>query len=122
MIYAFWVTMPKAGQLALIHPKRKSRQKRTLNILHALLEDLVQNLRVLQLLLDLGNDAGRELLLLAHLDLALVADPRVEHVLGLVRQSSLLLHLVGLGLELSGLLSCSLASDLPVWANNKNMP
>ena len=47
----------------------------TLNIGNALLENLLQDLGVLQLLLDLGDDAGSELLLLPLLDLALVADP-----------------------------------------------
>lgn len=77
---------------------------RTLNICHALGEDLLQHLGVLELLLDLGNDALRQLALLALLDLALVADPGVEDGLGLSSQSSLLLELVGLGLELGGLL------------------
>lgn len=47
----------------------------TLNVSNALLKDLVKGLGVLELLLDLGNDALGKLLLLADLDLALVADP-----------------------------------------------
>lgn len=80
------------------------RGKRTLDFGHALGEDLLQRLGVLQLLLHLGDDGLSQLLLLAGLDLALVADPGVEHGLGLGGQSSLLLELVGLGLELGGFL------------------
>jgi hypothetical protein len=84
--------------------------KLTLNIGNALLKDLVEGLGVLELLLDLGNDALGKLLLLADLDLALVADPGVKNSLGLSRKSSLLLGLVGLGLELGGLLFWVLAN------------
>lgn len=76
----------------------------TLNVSNALLKDLVKGLGVLELLLDLGNDALGKLLLLADLDLALVANPGVEDSLGLGGEGSLLLSLVGLGLELGGLL------------------
>ena len=76
----------------------------TLNILHALLEDLVEYLGVLELLLDLGNDGVCELPLLSGLDLAFVADPRVKNSLCLSGELSLLLELVCLGLELSGFL------------------
>lgn len=79
-------------------------ERLTLHIRNALLQDLVQHLGVLELLVDLGNDALGQLLLLALLDLALVADPRVKSALGLVRNSGLLLQLVSLSLELSGLL------------------
>ena len=82
----------------------------TLNVSNALLEDLVEDLGVLELLLDLGNDALGKLLLLADLDLALVADPGVKDGLGLGGESSLLLGLVGLGLELGGLLFWVLAN------------
>jgi hypothetical protein len=78
--------------------------KLTLNIRNTLLKDLIKRLRVLQLLLDLGNNALRKFLLLALLHLALVADPRVEYGLGLGGESGLLLSFVGLGLELGGLL------------------
>jgi hypothetical protein len=47
----------------------------TLNICNTLLEDLLQNFGVLELLLDLGNDALGELLLLPLLDLTLVTHP-----------------------------------------------
>ncbi|KAI7001269.1 hypothetical protein KC329_g121 [Hortaea werneckii] len=75
-----------------------------LDISDALLEDLVQDLRVLELLVDLADDGLGQLALLARLDLALVADPRVQHALGLVGQGRLLLELVGLGFELGGFL------------------
>ena len=78
--------------------------KLTLNISDALLQDLLQNLGVLELLLDLANDGISKLLLLALLNLALVADPRVQDLLGLGGQSSALLKLVGLGFQLGGLL------------------
>lgn len=81
-----------------------SRRERTLNIRHALGEDLLQHLGVLQLLLHLGDDGVSQLLLLALLDLALVADPGVQDSLGLSGQGSLLLQLVGLGLKLGGFL------------------
>lgn len=77
---------------------------RTLNISNALLENLLQNLGVLELLLDLANDGLGKLTLLALLNLALVADPGVEDGLGLSGKSSALLELVGLSLELGGLL------------------
>jgi hypothetical protein len=75
-----------------------------LNVGHALVEDLLKSLGVLKLLLDLGDDGLGKLLLLPLLDLALVADPRVENGLGLVSDGSLLLELESLGLELGGLL------------------
>ena len=73
--------------------------KLTLNVGNALLEDLLEGLGVLELLLDLGDDGGGELLLLALLDLALVADPGVEDGLGLGGDGRLLLEVKGLGLE-----------------------
>src|SRR5690242_7347017 len=82
----------------------------TLDISHALLEDLLQDLGALQLLLHLGDDALSELLLLALLDLALVADPRVKNGLGLGSQGGLLLELESLGLKLGGFLSSKSAS------------
>ena len=77
---------------------------RTLNVSDALLEDLLKGLRVLELLLHLGDDALSELLLLALLQLALVADPRVQDSLGLGSEGGLLLKLEGLGLDLGGFL------------------
>lgn len=77
---------------------------RTLDIGDGLIEDRLEGLGALELLLDLGDDGLGELALLPLLDLALVADPRVEDALGLVRDGGLLLKLVGLGLELGGLL------------------
>ena len=76
----------------------------TLNVSNALLKDLVEGLGVLELLLDLRDDGLCKLALLLLLDLALVADPGVEDGLGLSGEGSLLLGLVGLGLELGGLL------------------
>lgn len=60
--------------LAAFH-RRSAGRKHTLNILYALLEDLVQNLGVLEGLLDLGDDGVGQFLLLSSLDLALVANP-----------------------------------------------
>jgi hypothetical protein len=54
--------------------------------------------------LDLGNDRLGKLALLALLDLALVANPRVKDSLGLGSEGSTLLELVSLGLELGGFL------------------
>lgn len=54
--------------------------------------------------MDLGDDGGGELLLLALLDLAFVADPGVEDGLGFSGDGRLLLELKGLGLELGGFL------------------
>jgi len=73
-------------------------QELTLNIRHALLQNLVQHLGVLQLLLHLGNDSLGELLLLALLDLTLVANPRIQNVLGLGGQRRALFQLIGLSL------------------------
>lgn len=78
--------------------------QRTLNISNTLLEDLLENLGVLELLLDLGDDGFGKLLLLALLNLALVADPGVEDSLGLSGDGGLLLELESLGLEPGSLL------------------
>lgn len=76
----------------------------TLNISNALLEDLLENLGVLKLLLDLADDGLSKLTLLALLNLALVTDPGLEDGLGLSGKGGALLELVGLSLELGGLL------------------
>lgn len=76
----------------------------TLNLGHALLENLLQGLGVLQLLLDLGNNRLGKLLLLALLDLTLITNPRVENGLGLSGKGGLLLELVSLSLKLGSLL------------------
>ena len=78
--------------------------RHTLDVRHTLLKDLVEDLGVLELLVDLGNDSVGELLLLAGLDLAFVTNPRVQNVLRLGRDGGLLLKLVCLGLKLSGFL------------------
>ena len=75
-----------------------------LNVGNGLLEDLVEDLGVLELLLNLGNDAVGEFLLLADLDLALVADPGVKDGLGLGGNGGLLLELESLCLDASRLL------------------
>lgn len=80
------------------------RYPRTLNVGGALLQNLLQDLGVLELLLDLGDDGSSQLLLLSLLDLALVADPGVENSLGLGGQGSLLLELESLSLKLGSLL------------------
>jgi hypothetical protein len=71
---------------------------------NGLVEDLLEDPGVLELLVNLGDDGVGKLLLLAGLDLTLVADPRVEDGLGLVGKVCLLLELVGLSLELGGFL------------------
>ena len=76
----------------------------TLNIGNTLLQDLLKNLGVLKLLLDLGNNALRQLLLLADLHLALISNPRIQHCLGFCSESSSLLELVSLSLELCSFL------------------
>lgn len=78
--------------------------ERTLNVSDALLENVLKGLGVLKLLLDLGNDGLRKLLLLALLDLSLVTHPRVEDVLGLSGKGGGLLKLENLGLDLGSLL------------------
>jgi hypothetical protein len=76
----------------------------TLNIRNALLQDLLKDLGVLELLLDLGNDGLRQLLLLADLHLSLISDPRVENGLSFCGEGGGLLKFVGLGLEFRGFL------------------
>jgi hypothetical protein len=76
----------------------------TLNVSDALVKDRLERLGALELLLDLGDDGLGELALLPLLNLALVADPRVEDGLGLGGNGSPLLELKSLGLELGGLL------------------
>lgn len=78
--------------------------KRTLDVGHALIEDLLEGLGVLKLLLNLSDDGLGKLALLPLLDLALIADPRLENGLGLVGNGGLLLELESLSLKLSGLL------------------
>jgi hypothetical protein len=78
--------------------------KHTLNIRNALLKDLLQNLGVLKLLLNLGNNGRGELLLLALLNLALVTHPGLKDRLGLSGDGGLLLELESLGLKLGGFL------------------
>jgi hypothetical protein len=77
---------------------------RTLNVSDALVEDLLESLGVVELLLDLGDDRLGKLALLPLLNLALVADPRVEDGLGLSGDGRLLLELESLRLKLGGLL------------------
>lgn len=86
------------------------RNPRTLNVGNALLEDLLEDLGVLELLLNLGDDRLSELLLLSLLDLALVSDPGVKDALGLGGQGGLLLELESLSLELGGFLTRSTIS------------
>lgn len=85
----------------------------TLNVSNALLKNLLEDLGVLELLLDLANDALGKLALLTLLDLAFVAHPRVKNLLGLGSETSALLELVSLGLELGGFLKILLAYYYP---------
>lgn len=78
--------------------------KLTLNILHTLVKDLLENLGVLQFLLNLGNNGISEFALLPLLDTLLVSYPRVENSLGFGCDGGLLLELVGVSLKLSGFL------------------
>ena len=78
--------------------------KLTLNIRDTLIKDLLEHLGVLKLLLNLGNDVLSELTLLPDLDLALIADPRVQNSLCLSSKSGLLLELESLSLKLCGFL------------------
>ena len=55
--------------------RRTGQEEPTLYVRHALLENLLRDLRVLELLVDLGNDSICEFLLLALLDLTFVSDP-----------------------------------------------
>jgi hypothetical protein len=82
----------------------QGRRVRTLDISHALVEDLLEDLGVFQVLLDLGDDGLGELALLSLLDALLVADPRVQYGLGFGGKGSLLLQLVCLSLESGSLL------------------
>lgn len=93
--------MPKNSQKYYLDMTYK---RLTLNISNTLLEDLLENLGVLKLLVDLGNDGLGKLALLALLDLALVAHPGVKDLLGLGGEGSTLLEFVDLGLELGGFL------------------
>lgn len=79
----------------------------TLNVSNGLLEDLLEDLGALELLLDLSDQGLSKLLLLALLDLALVANPRVEDRLSLGSEGGALLELVGLSLKLGGFLQHS---------------
>ena len=102
--------------------RHESVSRLTLNVGDALLEDLLQNLGALELLLDLADDGVGKVTLLALLNLAFVADPGVEHLLGLGGQSSTLLELVGLRLELGGFLGGLLATVLVQANKYKSYP
>lgn len=80
------------------------QNRRTLNVSNALIENLLEVLGALELLLNLGDDGFGEFTLLPLLDLALVANPRVENGLGLCGNSCSLLHLESLCLKLGCLL------------------
>jgi hypothetical protein len=95
-------TIPTLGVSTSI--LEKDCKRLTLDISDALVEDLLEDLGVFELLLNLGDDGVRELTLLPLLDLAFVAHPGVEDRLGLLNKSSLLLQLIGLGLQLGGFL------------------
>ena len=77
---------------------------RTLNIRHALIKNLLQHPRVLQLLLHLRNDRLCQFSLLPFLQLPFIPYPRVKRILRLGRERRLLLKLVRLSLELRSLL------------------
>lgn len=70
---------------------RYSGQAHTLNIRNALVKNLLEDLGVLQILLDLGNDGFGEFTLLPLLDTLLVANPGVEDGLGFGGERGLLL-------------------------------
>ena len=84
------------------------RDRRTLNISNALLEDLLENLGVLEFLVDLADDGFGKLALFTLLDLTLIAHPGVEDLLGLGGEGGALLELVSLSLELGGFLRLSI--------------
>ena len=105
--------MPGSKDISWFQVSVLSGLQLTFNVSNALVEDLLEGLGVLELLLDLANDGLSKLTLLALLDLALVADPRVKNLLGLGSKSGALLELVGLGLELGGFLYQMLAVMSP---------
>ena len=76
----------------------------SLHVRDALVQNLRQHLRVFELLGHLADDAFCEFPLLALLDLALVADPALEHGLGFSSQGGALFELEGLGFEAGGFL------------------
>lgn len=80
------------------------RKIHTLDIGDALVKNLLESPGILELLLDLGNDALGKLLLLPLLDLSLITHPRIQNGLGLVCDGGLLLQLVRLSLKLGGFL------------------
>lgn len=97
-------------------------RKHTLNVSNGLLEDLLEDLGVLELLLNLGDNGLGELLLLALLDLRLVANPGVEDSLGLSGESGALLELIGLSLKLGGFLEAMSASVFPLVSSTSFFP
>jgi hypothetical protein len=76
----------------------------TLNVSDTLLQNLLENLGVLELLSNLGNNGICQLFLLSGFDLAFISDPRIKDCLRLGGQRCLLLQLEGLGLKLCGFL------------------
>lgn len=69
-----------------------------------MLKDLLENLGVLEFFLDLADDGLSKLTLFALLDLAFVAHPGVENLLGLGSEGGALLEFVGLSFKLGGFL------------------
>lgn len=82
----------------------KSLVLHTLNIGNALLQYLLKNLRVLELLLNLGDNALGQLFLLADLDLSLIPNPRIENRFSFRSKRRRLLKLVRFGLKLGSFL------------------
>lgn len=98
-----------------------SQYKRTLNILNALVENLLQHLGVVQLGLNLSNNGLSELLLLSLLNTLLVSHPRLQRSLSLSSNGSLLLELVSLGLESGSFLNLPLVSSRPLSNKSTNL-
>jgi len=86
-----------------------------LDVCHTLLQDLLQELGVLQLLADLGNNAVGQFPLLSHLNLTLVSYPAVENGLCFGGKGSLLFEFESLSFEFGGFLfteALAMASSL----------
>lgn len=110
------ITVPSIGVFLLSKSACSKRRMYclTLNINDALVQDLLQIPGVLQFLVDLADDAIRELLLLPLLDLILVPYPALQNMFCFSHGIGLLLQLIRLGFQLRSFLSLvNICIELP---------
>lgn len=84
---------------------REAMKSRTFNVGNTLLQDLLQDLGVLKLLFDFGNDSICQLFLLSDLYLTFISYPGIKDRLGLGSKGRFLFKFKGLGFKLGRFLN-----------------